>query len=97
LLSDGEFKTITQSDCSYCGARPSLVSRIGKHSAAPACCARSAYVYNGVDRLDNNKGYEAHNCVACCKTCNLAKRDMSRAEFFAWARRVAERAERETR
>jgi hypothetical protein len=28
---------------------------------------------NGIDRLDNSSGYEAENCVACCKTCNNIK------------------------
>jgi hypothetical protein len=28
---------------------------------------------NGIDRLDNRKGYEKENCVPCCETCNMMK------------------------
>jgi hypothetical protein len=28
---------------------------------------------NGIDRLDNNKGYILDNCVSCCKHCNRMK------------------------
>lgn len=38
----------------------------------------------GIDRVDNQKGYEPGNCVSCCSTCNSAKGDKSLAEFKAW-------------
>lgn len=28
---------------------------------------------NGIDRKDNDKGYEINNCVSCCSKCNEAK------------------------
>lgn len=45
---------------------------------------------NGVDRVDNSKGYSPQNCVSCCKTCNLAKREMLPADFLSWIFRVAQ-------
>ena len=36
---------------------------------------------NGLDRLDNTKGYIKDNVVACCYPCNIAKHEMSREEF----------------
>uniref|UniRef100_A0A6C0EE43 Uncharacterized protein n=1 Tax=viral metagenome TaxID=1070528 RepID=A0A6C0EE43_9ZZZZ len=30
---------------------------------------------NGIDRIDNTKGYELHNCAPCCYNCNFMKRD----------------------
>lgn len=33
------------------------------------------YFYNGIDRLDNTKGYTPENSVACCKHCNSLKGD----------------------
>lgn len=30
-------------------------------------------VYNGIDRVDNTKGYEIENCVTCCQDCNYKK------------------------
>lgn len=46
------------------------------------------YVYNGLDRRNNNKGYTHDNIVPCCKPCNYAKRDMNIEEFRNWVRRV---------
>ena len=30
--------------------------------------------YNGIDRIDSNKGYVIDNCKPCCKNCNFLKR-----------------------
>ena len=30
---------------------------------------------NGVDRIDNTKGYTLDNCLPCCGTCNMIKND----------------------
>jgi hypothetical protein len=43
----------------------------------------------GIDRRDNSVGYLISNCAPCCKNCNLAKRDMSEAEFLRWVARIA--------
>lgn len=43
----------------------------------------------GIDRRDNSLGYLISNCAPCCKHCNLAKRDMSEADFLAWVARIA--------
>ncbi len=37
------------------------------------CGFQSEYKLNGIDRIDNNKGYIQINCVSCCKMCNLMK------------------------
>ena len=37
---------------------------------------------NGVDRVDNTKGYSVDNSVPCCKFCNTAKHTMSEGDFF---------------
>jgi hypothetical protein len=42
-----------------------------------------------VDRLDNSKGYEPGNVVACCKPCNFAKCTDTPAEFIRKCHRVA--------
>ena len=40
--------------------------------------------YNGLDRVDNSRGYEPSNVVPCCRRCNRAKDDMSSQEFMKW-------------
>ncbi len=46
------------------------------------------YAHNGVDRLDNAKGYTLENSVPCCKHCNIAKRSMTVDEFKQWISKV---------
>jgi 5-methylcytosine-specific restriction endonuclease McrA len=31
------------------------------------------FLYSGIDRKDNEKGYTEENCVPCCKRCNGIK------------------------
>jgi hypothetical protein len=37
--------------------------------------------YNGIDRVDNTKGYYLDNCASACKMCNLMKSDHTVTEF----------------
>jgi hypothetical protein len=72
-LSREEFKELTQTDCVYCGQHPS-------HSVQNKG-GNGAYIYNGIDRIDNNLGYTLKNCVACCKRCNSMKMELSLNDF----------------
>jgi hypothetical protein len=78
-ISDEDFFSLNKNNCFYCDSSPSKIS------ALPS----GQYTYNGVDRVNNSLGYEKGNVVACCEICNLAKRDLSYAEFSAWLNRVA--------
>lgn len=42
----------------------------------------------GVDRIDNTKGYVEGNMCACCSTCNFIKRDRSVEEFINHCKRI---------
>ena len=37
---------------------------------------------NGIDRLDNNLGYQEDNVVSCCETCNIMKGSQHPQEFI---------------
>jgi len=37
---------------------------------------------NGLDRIDNNKGYTEENCVTCCGPCNMLKGSQHPQEFL---------------
>ena len=82
-LTEGEFKELTQENCIYCGEIPAQA--IGK--CRENC--NGVFVYNGVDRLQNDKGYTVSNCVACCGRCNRMKREMSYLEFLQHIRKIA--------
>lgn len=51
-------------------------------------CTAEPSPINGIDRVDNSKGYVRGNTVTCCKRCNVAKNDHSREEFETWAIRL---------
>jgi len=79
-LTVEQFKEITQKDCFYCGAKPSNIYK-NKQS-------NGKYIYNGIDRIDNNKGYAIDNIVPCCKSCNSAKGILTLQEFQDWVKRL---------
>ena len=78
-----QFAEITKKDCHYCGAKPNNIA-IGK-----GC--NGDYIYNGIDRIDNNKGYTIDNIVPCCKICNYAKRKLTLQEFQDWVEKIYNR------
>lgn len=43
---------------------------------------------NGIDRLDNTKGYTKRNCTTACFTCNSAKGSKTGNEFLKWLERA---------
>jgi len=80
-LTKEQFKNITSCHCYYCDAPPTYL--YGRKELK-----NGKYPGNGVDRLDNAEGYVLGNCVACCITCNNAKRELSVPDFFEWIRRA---------
>ena len=36
----------------------------------------------GIDRIDNNKGYQLDNIIPCCHTCNSMKSRMNQTNFI---------------
>lgn len=81
LLSKEYFKDLTSSNCYYCGKSPEQINhQTGRFNGY--------YLYNGIDRLNNNIGYIEGNCVPCCKECNFAKRKMTEEEFFINIERI---------
>ena len=85
-LTSEEFHHLTSQICRYCGAEPSSVS-IAHYNRSEASIDNEKYVYNGLDRKDNSKGYQLDNVVPCCKWCNIAKRERSYDDYIAWIKR----------
>jgi hypothetical protein len=83
-LSLSEFEVLIFRSCHYCGSPPSTPK---KSRAVKEANVEDLYV-NGIDRLDNSKGYHANNVVPCCKTCNYAKGPLTVEEWISWIRRV---------
>jgi hypothetical protein len=45
------------------------------------CCRNDSSCVNGIDRMDNSKGYNKLNCVPCCKYCNFIKKALDAHTF----------------
>jgi len=69
-----DFRRLTSQKCFYCGDVPKQKRKL-KRTSIP-------YTYNGLDRIDNSKGYSLDNVVACCKPCNLMKKNMEQSDFL---------------
>lgn len=82
LLSEVDFRELTQQCCHYCGQPPSLIRKTRTKSSW------GDYCYNGLDRKDNSLGYTKENCLPCCNVCNRAKRDMTYSDFIEYINRI---------
>lgn len=71
------FVDIISLNCFYCDSEPKNIKIEGK-------IRKTTFKYNGIDRMDNSKGYIIGNIVPCCKMCNMAKNDMSIEKFLNW-------------
>ena len=75
-LPDNKAKELMASSCFYCGAPPKSHKKLSTIKKL-----NGDFIANGIDRLDNNKGYTEDNVVPCCTCCNIAKSTMSINEF----------------
>ena len=83
-LTVEQFREITNSNCFYCGVKPESIKNFSK-----AKTNHAAYIYNGIDRIDNEIGYLYDNCVPCCTQCNFAKGKMDVNEFIKMVNQIA--------
>lgn len=81
-LTRSVFEELSEKNCTYCDSPPSnRYSNNGYY-----------YFYQGLDRVNNDLGYEDGNCVPCCKICNAAKNNLSVEQFLEWANRVVNKS-----
>jgi hypothetical protein len=73
-LSKEKFLEIITQNCFYCGIEPSNVQKSRSNNGD--------FIYNGIDRVDSNKGYIENNIVPCCWKCNKAKNKMNIDKFY---------------
>lgn len=84
-LTDMACAALFEKNCWYCDSAPhqKIIGSPGPGVSADGK-KHSTFTYNGIDRIDNSKGYTLDNCVTCCKRCNIGKGTMSTQEFDAW-------------
>lgn len=80
-LTKDQVRVLIKQDCHYCGAKP--------QQGQDAKRFNGAFPHNGLDRVDNEKGYIFGNVVPCCLYCNVAKRERTLEDFVAWAHQLS--------
>lgn len=63
-LSEEEIKELSLKNCYYCDSPPSNTVKTERGDVLN---------YNGLDRVNNEKGYTIDNVVSCCSMCNRMK------------------------
>jgi hypothetical protein len=82
-LTNDQALQIMTLPCFFCGSSPSISTSLGP--------TKELVFTHGIDRLENNEGYELGNCVPCCFQCNRTKSDMSLTQFFQHIRKISDR------
>jgi hypothetical protein len=76
-LTQSEVISLLQSDCYYCGSEPT--NTLTKYPL---------FLWNGIDRVDNHRGYIYGNVVPACSACNHIKSDLTKTEFMERIRAI---------
>lgn len=79
-LSFNDFIQIAKQDCFYCGSKPLNIA------LSPS--GNGDFIYNGIDRIDNTKGYTLRNTAPACKICNYAKNTLTLEDFYIWIQKT---------
>jgi hypothetical protein len=86
-LSNEELDVLFAGNCFYCGVPPKQIAPPSTKTDG-SVCESGGFTHNGIDRVDNQKGYIAGNVVSCCFNCNRAKMAMPIDEFVEWVDRL---------
>lgn len=87
-LTEDECREMFTTNCYYCGSAPRKT--VGRHRKSTDMRLRegSKVTYNGIDRVNTDRGYTVDNTVTCCYKCNFAKHTQSVSEFREWIKQV---------
>lgn len=77
-LTDERAASLLFGNCAYTGDAPANIFNGN----------RGQVLYNGIDRLDNTKGYVESNVVSCSRRANMAKNDMPLQQFMLLCEKV---------
>lgn len=82
-LTFDSFYELTQQNCTHCGAKPNQ-----KYLVKNVTDDLGDYIYNGLDRINNSKGYDLDNVIPCCGTCNFMRHTLSLDEFYKHIKQI---------
>ena len=75
-LTERDVRSIIFKNCVYCGEKPSNFGAKEQREFG-----KGMSPFNGVDRIDSQRGYVIGNVVACCSQCNTMKLDLTVEQF----------------
>ena len=82
-LTFEQFKILCSKNCYYCNAEPVIKNPCkSRKGCYPEWIKQQEIKVNGLDRVDNSKGYTLANVVPCCWKCNRMKAAYSQEEFL---------------
>lgn len=76
-ITQDQFYKLSQQACTYCEGKPAN--------------GKLPFLYNGLDRKDNEQGYTIKNIVPCCAKCNGIKSNLLTYEEMLVAMRAIKR------
>lgn len=85
-LTFEEFKTFSLFNCFYCDAKPIVKNPTKWHKKYFK--QESNILYQGIDRIVPQKGYQLSNCVSCCYQCNHIKSNLAPIYFLTYIKRI---------
>lgn len=96
MYSDGDitiekFIELSQLNCSYCGIEPHTTANRAKYSGSKVSIERQEecyWTYNGLDRINSNRGHYLGNVVTCCRWCNQMKLQYSKEAFLSHIEKI---------
>jgi hypothetical protein len=87
-ITKEQYRILTKGNCHYCGKPPRHVRKDDK-------TFHGGYLCNGIDRVDNTKGYVIDNCVPCCWECNSMKHAFHVNHFIDHVHSIVKHIEKE--
>lgn len=98
-LSFDDFLDMSQAECFYCGVAPANISNVHtsqnnyrKKNNLPLYkqdyVEDGNFIYNGLDRVDNELPHNKDNLVSCCWNCNTAKSNKNQKDFIDWVHKI---------
>lgn len=88
-LSKEEVIALVTENCIYCGTKPARKKYAYHKTRYTKGIETDEYMLvNGIDRVNNNKGYTKENSVTCCFDCNGMKSSRDQGVFIEHITRI---------
>lgn len=97
-LTIKQFKNFIEKSCYYCNEPPPLKNvyldqncsrRPGSINITKESVSNAWQKSNGIDRINNFRGYSIENCITSCTICNNMKKQLTQIEFLEHIKKIS--------